>query len=79
MLKPLALLPAVGRKGGTCRFIGAIPRRNPITTLSPLALSDDQLAQVFRCAGAAVLRTLMPPARAARIRSVSLSFTLGSL
>src|SRR5262249_61892641 len=28
---------------------------------------------------AAVLRTLMPPARAARIRSVSLSFTLGPL
>jgi hypothetical protein len=52
VLKPLVLLPAVGRKGGTCRFIGAIPRGNPITTLSPLALSDDQLAQIFRCAGA---------------------------
>ena len=42
MLKPLALLPAVGRKGGTCRFIGAIPRGNPITTLSPLALSQNK-------------------------------------
>src|SRR5262249_2757677 len=57
----------LGRAGDAC-VVGALERVGD--TLSVLGFTSNF---------AAVLRTLMPPARAARIRSVSLSFTLGPL